>query len=271
MGVTLDELLQNSGISSLGEEPQEKVASAEDARPGEDLISELRKFAEDPDRGGDVRQAAAKELAEKTAEIMIITQTLQEIDKLASLGVEKTKHQKIAAFIKVALDEGHSEKEIAQFLKQSSTWIGRAARSGISSARAPIARAAGRVVDKAKGEELRILHDRLLNASTKEVSTHLKRLEVRRGSKGVQGMLTALKDANPRLYLPRPAMQYMPKDGGKKITVTLPGGVEKTVSERRAKQIALATGAGGVGLAAGAKAKSSDGGGRRGGIAVFGG
>ncbi len=113
MSVTLEELLESSGINSLKGEEQEKTAS--DNAHSEDLVSELRKMAEAQPAPEGTKELAAQELAEKTAEIAVIAQTLSEIEKVSSLKIPKA-HTKIATFIKVAMDAGHNEKDIASFL-----------------------------------------------------------------------------------------------------------------------------------------------------------
>jgi len=216
MGVTLQELLENSGIASMGNEEVEKTAS-EDAS-GEDLVVELRKLAsEEPERAPALRKEAARELAEKTAEIFVIQQTMQEIDKLASLGVNEDAHQKLAVFVKVAMDAGHTEEEIARFLKEASVAgrVARAARSGAQALRRPIARKGAHYGTKASAHEFRLFREKMVKGNYKEGRKHLEMLESQQGRPFVTGFVQRLKgEGTP---LPSWASRYLPRQGTEKV------------------------------------------------------
>lgn len=268
MGVTLDELLESSGISSMKGEEQDKTASAQCAQSdADDLVSALRKIASS-DGDGDVQEirvAAARELQEKTAEILIIRQTIEEIDKLASLGVPEEETAKLATFIKAALDKGHTEEDIAKFIeKQGSGAIGRSIGRAINTARRPVTRAASNIADKGVNSEYRVLRDTLKRGSPAEVQKHLAAMEGRSGKEAVTSMVSAVKDEGTRL--PNEAMRYLPRvDKAKGYTVTMPGGAEKTISANTAHKGALAAG----GLGTGAALRGNSGGKKGKGVTVI--
>ncbi|MHC4644913.1 MAG: hypothetical protein ACYTBJ_05395 [Planctomycetota bacterium] len=261
MGVTLEELLENSGVGSLNGEEAEKTAS-EDARPDDqDLVSALRKYASAPENRQEViKGEAARELAEKTAEILIIKQTMQEIDKLASLGVQQDQHQKLATFIKTAMDEGHSEQEVAEFLKAASGRVMRAIQGAVQSGRR---RSVARSFAKAEGKgakaaehETRQLRNVLTRGKPNEIERHLTKMEGHYGRKSVGESLKELKDAGTRI--PRSASSWVPRAGDAKVGVTLPGGAEKAVSVAQLKRYGIPGAAAAGGLALGSRGKSKD-------------
>lgn len=243
MSVTLEELLESSGINAL--KGEEKTAS--DNAQEEDLVSALRKMAEAQPTPEDTRNLAAQELAEKTAEIAVIAQTLSEIEKVASAGA-KTRpaghHQKIATFIKVALDQGHSETEIAAFLKQGGR-VGRALKSGLQAMRRPFQRGAKRTYDAISDAETRLLREKLLSGSPKEIEKHLNMLKAHHGkAKVVKNLQNIKADLG---HLPYPAMKELPKGAGKTVGVRV-GGTEVALPVDKASTAAKVTG----GLAGGA-------------------
>jgi len=136
---TLEEMITdvNGGVPS-----SVKTAAA---RVGDPLVDRLRKAAGVDDLAHDeLREGAARELAEKTAEIAVIALTLAEVDQAAA-GGEKTasvaeptpEQRKTAVFIKMALEQGHSPEEIAGFLYEKEAGIGNLfARGGIAARRA---------------------------------------------------------------------------------------------------------------------------------------
>ena len=267
MGVTLDELLESSGINSL--KGEEKTASLNsDAQPDEiDLVSALRKLAADESPGA-LKAEAARELAEKTAEIMIITQTLQEIDKIASLGVEEPQQQKLASFIKVALDRGHSQKEIAEFLKTSSTAIGRWWRATMQAGRRRGGQKAMQKGLQSGEREMAVLREKLLEGSHREATKHLTMLEGRLGKPAVDKMVQSISAEGS--HLPRAAMKYMPKGvkpGQKAYTIKTPGGTEKRISAPDLKMVGIGGAGLGTGLLLNRKRKEPE---RRGGVVVVG-
>jgi len=117
----LEQLLEEIRGPRTGEE---KLASP--TAPVGDLISRLLKHASDDGTGVEVRDAARQELIEKTARIRVIGLTLAEIDqacaapgvKTASAAVVTDAHLRRAAHIKVALEKGYSEREIAEYLQK---------------------------------------------------------------------------------------------------------------------------------------------------------
>jgi len=262
MGVTLDELLENSGINSLKGEETVKTASDDARIGGEELVAELRKYAnEEPQKAPVIREEAARELAEKTAEIFIIKQTMQEIDKLASLGVDSNSHQKLATFIKVAMDKGHSEQEIAEFLKTAIVGrIGRAVKSGVQAMKRPISRTAAKTVGSIDSGEIRLLREKMLKGGFKEGTKHLQAVESQYGRPVVVKMLSIIQKEGS--HLPSWANKYLPKDAGKSFTIKGPGGAEKSISMGALKRYGVPAAAGGAGIAVGAKGGKDKKGGR---------
>ena len=271
MGVTLDELLESSGISSLKGEAEEKTASASDAQVDEgNLVTALRKFASDGESDQrEIRQEAARELAEKTAEIMVITKTIDEINKLASLGVEEEQMQKVATFIKVALDKGHSSEDIARFLEKNAaaSRIGRAISAAAQAVRRPFARSAARYSAKAVQAEERILRDKLIHGSKAEIEKHLRHLEGKIGRPALTKYLQKIQQEGTRLhpsafsYIPRP-----PRGGKALATIKTRGGKEYSVGEGTARSAGI--GALGLGTGYALTKKDSDKGGRGGAVIV---
>jgi len=270
MGVTLDELLENSGINLMKDDATEKVASEKDAQVDEaELVNALRKYASDEDDHGEIRHEAARELAEKTAEIMVIAQTISEINKLASLSVDEEETQKVASFIKVALDKGHNETEIAEFLEKSgSSRIGRALGSVAQGARRIVGRAAGGHAEKAVKGELRLLRDKLLHGGQNEVQKHLTHLEARIGKPAVIKYLQTIQKEGTRL--PGAAYKMLPKEpaGGSLGKLTTSAGKEYSIGKDTAKATAMIGGGLGTGLAL--KGKSNDRRGRGGPVIING-
>lgn len=119
MGFTLDQLLETTGVDDLSSRGLKKVAVSNGQ-------ANLLKLAERCRRAADVvddEPPAVDEraLIEKTAAVQIIRRTLAEIQAIEDGGTMKTAaaappaHQ--AAFIKVALEAGHSPEMIARFLE----------------------------------------------------------------------------------------------------------------------------------------------------------
>lgn len=259
MGVTLDELLENSGINSLKEEETEKTASDDAQVDGKDIIAELLKHAnEKPAKSPALKEEAARELAEKTAEIFIIKQTMQEIDKLASLGVDSNNHQKVATFIKVAMDKGHNEHEIAAFLEKTAKGgrIGRAIGYAAQSLRRGRAQKHVAKALRSESKERELLRRTLTGAKPGEIANRLKRLEGKIGRPALEEHLQAIKAEGT--YIPRIATGYLPR--GTKVTVKGPSGAEKTISTRTLKRYGIPAAAGGAGLVMGSRGKDQKGG-----------
>lgn len=261
MSVTLEELLESSGINAL--KGEEKTAS--DNAQQEDIVSALRKMAEAEPTPEDTKTLAAQELAEKTAEIAVIAQTLSEIEKVASAGVPKVpagRHHKLATFIKVAMDSGYEEKEIAAFLKEAIFQrIGRAIKSGVQSTRRPIQRAAERTSDRILTSEKRLLREKLVSGSPKEVEKHLK---VVKGQYGKEVLTNTLLELKRDLgHLPYQAMKELPKGAGKpSFGMTFPGGKKLSVTAENAARYGIPAGAfaGGAAISSSGKKKDSGGG-----------
>lgn len=127
MGFTLDELLDATGINEMtGRQLEKKAAEVTFSK----LADRCRKALESsPD---DSEKSVSNELVEKTAAIEIIRRTLAEIreiegsppetEKTAEAGVDR------AAFIKAAMDAGHSPEQIAAFLEKNA-FLARAGRA----------------------------------------------------------------------------------------------------------------------------------------------
>lgn len=252
MSVTLEELLESSGIS------EEKTAS--DNAQKEDLVSALRKMAEAQPTPEDTKKLAAQELTEKTAEIAVIAQTLSEIEKVASLGSQKEPkgHQKLATFIKVAIDEGYSDTEIALFLKESGR-IGRAISSAAQAIRRPVGRVSGGIQGAVLDAEERLLRKKLVSGSPKEVKKHMEMMVGEYGKHPTIATLSKLQDEG--IYLPYEAKKLLPKGHGKSVSLRLPGGSEKEVSVENLKRFGIPGAAAAGGLALGASSKKDRGGG----------
>jgi hypothetical protein len=160
---TLEEMLDTVNGSS---QQIEKTAAAPEA----DLVGRLRKAAgaEAPEQdNAELRVEVARELAEKTAEISVIALTLAEIEqainggeKTASVAEPSAQQQRTATFIKMALEKGYQEGEIAAFLKEAAAFGSPFERAGIAMRRA-IGHKAGSVAknlgDTVKASEVTLL------------------------------------------------------------------------------------------------------------------
>lgn len=281
MGVTLEQLLNDDvGV--------EKTASV-DAPPVEtDLVDALRKHAEDDNIA--IREQAAQELTEKTAEIVVIQKALEEIDKVASLGVASDKQKKLATFIKVALDKGHSEQEIADFLQKEAvigtlgalaTGAGGAVLAGKGLKAAGKGIAKWRKARKLKGMEKRLMKRRskqealagksskLLEESLVDVRSNINnpsfmsRAESIYGPASVKDVLTKLHDQGTKV--PQSLIKKYGLEGGKtsipSATATTtapkgrdvwtPWGKKYTISDEAIKKYGPGAGIGAGSLAAG--------------------
>ena len=262
MGVTLEQLLSDSTGT-------EKTASA-DAPPIEsDIVDELRKHAEDDNIA--IREQAVQELTEKTAEIVVIQKALEEIDKVASLGVASNEHKKLATFIKVALDKGHSEEAIAEFLKKEAvilpTLLG--AVGGVAAAKAGSkAYQAGKAalkrrhwkkmekgiskrhgkVSKLEGATMQDL------AKNMDSPAYLKRFSDVHSPEDLKGRLSALAEMG--YEMPKSTSKFLPKKlGGKEstpaFTAKTPGGKKISVTSEQAKRYGIPAGYAAGGAAGG--------------------
>jgi hypothetical protein len=118
----LDDLLDATGISDLESEGLQKNAHE---APATEEHEQFLKLAERCERAATQSGATQpvvreRELAEKTAAIAVIAQTLGEIEAMVG-GTEKVAADRspAAAFIELALAEGHAPAEIARFMKQA--------------------------------------------------------------------------------------------------------------------------------------------------------
>ena len=123
MTFSLEQLLETTGVDELAGTPFTKRA-AEESIDFLKLAAECREAAsteEVPQSQEDL--ISSQDLVEKTAAVEIIRRTMAEIReiegsppetvKTASAGPDK------AAFIKAALDQGHSPEQIARFLEET--------------------------------------------------------------------------------------------------------------------------------------------------------
>ena len=116
MGLTLDELLDQTGIRDISGS-RTKTASADQGPDFAKLAERCRQAVENTEGPEDM--GPALELAEKVAEVAVIRRTMQEIEAIdqgRSMVTKTASHHvsaKQAAFIKAALDRGHSPKSIA--------------------------------------------------------------------------------------------------------------------------------------------------------------
>jgi len=261
MGVTLDELLDESGISSMNAE-HEKTAS-EDTHDGLDIVDQLRKFAEDDSFF--LREGAERELVEKTAEILVIKETIGEINNLSSIEVLDDDQSKTASFISSALESGHSEDEIAFFLEKNAGVLDRVGR-GIGrvvqrSRRKALPRLES-TINKAKVKgggilegEKRALRHSFSSGSEKEIARHLDDIESHYGPEKLQRFLIEMKNDGTRL--PQSAYRKIPRSKVNPSYSVDINGATHQISKQRAHQIGMI----GAGLGTGYAASRKGGGG----------
>lgn len=125
MTYTLNQLLEATGVDELAGTPFVKKA-AEEQLDFLKIAEKCREAAleerELPERGD---LTDRQSLVEKTAAVEIIRKTLSEIRQIEGMSPEvvKTASSKgpdKAAFIKAALEQGHSPEGIAKFLEEGS-------------------------------------------------------------------------------------------------------------------------------------------------------
>jgi hypothetical protein len=126
MGYTLDQLLDATGVSELSGGRLVKKASAPQSQDLSKLAERIRRAVDaTPD---EVVASNQQELVEKTAAVAVIGRTLAEIESIDGASPEaiKTAAQSHlpdqAAFIKAALDAGHSPHEIAHFIEKNAVF-----------------------------------------------------------------------------------------------------------------------------------------------------
>lgn len=120
MGFTLDQLLETTGVDELTGAPLRKEAS-EVPLDLLKLASRCRLAADTEDEPLPAAELVdQKDLVEKTAAVAIIRRTIEEIREIDGYahGPTKTASDN-AAFIKSALEQGHSAEDIARFLEDS--------------------------------------------------------------------------------------------------------------------------------------------------------
>lgn len=118
MGYTLDQLLDETGISGIsGSRMSKKAISTKE---------DFAKLAERCRRAASATESEQQEsdrlgLAEKTAAIAVIGRTLNELREIDDAPYEKTAaaNFNVEVFIKTALEAGHSEEEVATFLEKN--------------------------------------------------------------------------------------------------------------------------------------------------------
>jgi len=243
MGMTLDELLDATGINDLA--GHEKKASAGPTRP------DFLKLAERCRRAAEAIPAPSpnRDLVEKTAEIAVISRTLSEIDEIVGDGATKTANQdspdKIAAFINCALGEGYSSESIAEFCKMANIFQGskaalltliEGARSshGVQKAE-DLIRSAGRVGAAGKRRGEAILRRAATEWTPQQQENLIRTLRAKQGDKRTAMML---RDSGASLWHTREGRALRPivqpptiaelAAGGKKIGLT-PAQLRKAV------------------------------------------
>jgi hypothetical protein len=119
MTLTLDQLLEVTGVGAMSGKNLTKTAAVTQSPDLSKLAERCRRAAEaTPD---ETSEAQARVLIEKTAEVEIISRTINEIRAIEGKPVEKTAapvEDKRAQFIKMALDEGYEPHEVAEFLEK---------------------------------------------------------------------------------------------------------------------------------------------------------
>lgn len=117
MGLTLDQLLDATGVSELSGGHQKRASAPERM----DLLKLAERCRQAADASPeDQVEEGTRELVEKTAAVAIIRRTLAEIDAIGIGGSEKVASPPgpdHSAFIKKALEQGHSPESIARFLQ----------------------------------------------------------------------------------------------------------------------------------------------------------
>lgn len=247
--MTVAELLDATGVSSIT-----KTAAAAPA-----AVTDFSKLAQ-LCREAATEPAVDPGLAEKTAEVAVIAQTLQEIAAIAN--TTKTASAvppgpKTAEFIKRALAEGHDPTEIAEFLKTGG-WLSRKVnelRGGAGAALArPLGGAAAGIAERSGRAYHAALRDvaRTGNAQQGEaLVAKLRRLH------GDEAAAHLVEGSGARLHHLREVKDLMPKMAPEKkmLSAHIGGkdvGLTADQLKAGAKPAALAAGAAYVGHKIGA-------------------
>jgi hypothetical protein len=131
MGLTLDQLLDETGVNDLTGTP--RLAKTAAVKPDFAKLAERCRLAANA-TPADVSASDHQDMAEKTAAIAVISRTLSEIHAIdggaPSGGQEKTAAAAPAGFdpalfIKTALERGHDPMRIAEFLEKQGGLLGR--------------------------------------------------------------------------------------------------------------------------------------------------
>lgn len=129
MGLTLDQLLDQTGIRGMSGGQTKTASSASNTPDFAKLAERCRQAAETPSP----EEKTDRILTEKVAQVAIVRRTLREIHEIETGERVKTASAsmdpKEMLFIKQALRRGHSPREIGDFLEKQA-FLGRAWRAG---------------------------------------------------------------------------------------------------------------------------------------------
>lgn len=129
MGLTLDQLLDQTGIRGISGGQSKTASSASNTPDFAKLAERCRQAAEAPLSPHQTDPA----LTEKVAQVAIVRRTLQEIREIESGEQVKTASVNFSPkemfFVKEALRRGHSPREIGEFLEKQAV-LGRMWRAG---------------------------------------------------------------------------------------------------------------------------------------------
>jgi len=205
MGYTLDQLLDVTGVSELSGGSLKKQAAAKSQGPDlQKLAERCRRAAEATPE--EVVSSNQQELVEKTAAVAIIGRTLSELREIedSSPGSVKVAAQfgsKEAAFIKAALDAGHSPHEVAEFLEKQAVFgrVGRRAREFVATKRFG---RAGQKLEKAQAYSSKNIREwqdvlrRAEGASEAEKMAILSRMRRNLGDDSSLNLLTSMPNTS---------------------------------------------------------------------------
>lgn len=217
MGYTLDQLLDETGVTKLAGARSNKTAAEKFSFSK--LASRCRKAAEATPE--EKANSAHQDLAEKTAQVEIIRHTMAEIDAIMDLpdhGQTKVaspqpRQPHIEEFIKMALDAGHSAEDIATFLqKTGGIWDRIGGRFQEFRATRALKKSHGLTMkaDAAAGKGIRRWEDRLRNASRlgeQERNALVSRMRVEIGDENTASLVSgsaAFKDLPSAKGLKKP-------------------------------------------------------------------